>query len=49
MQHFNCFALGTLQKLVLHNADADSSNRDLSVEFEAAFKRTQRNLTERTG
>lgn len=34
MQSFNCFALGMLQKLVLHNEYSDSSNRDLSMELE---------------
>lgn len=48
MQRFNCFALGMLQKLVLYNAYADSSNRDLSTEFESALKRTHMNLTEST-
>lgn len=48
MQWFNCFALGMLQKLVLHNAYADSSNRYLSKEFETALKRTHMNLTEST-
>ena len=45
MQCFNYFALGTLQKLVLHNAYADSSNGDLSMEFETALRRTHMNLT----
>lgn len=45
MQCFNCFALGMLQKLVLHNAYVDISNKDLSMEFETALKRTHMNLT----
>lgn len=46
VQCFNCFALGMLQKLVLPNAYADNSNRDLSTAFETALKRMHMNLTE---